>query len=342
VARRPRSCQDAGMRAMVLTGFGGPEQLQLQEVPTPEPGPGDVLVAVAAAAVNNTDLNTRLGWYGAGGWSGTATTPRIQGADVCGRVTAVGAGVPAGRIGERVVLEPVLRRMHGRALDPSWYLGSECDGGFAEYVRIPAENAHPVHRGLSDVEWASFPCSFSTAEHLLARSELAAGEDVLITGASGGVGSAAVQLAKARGAAVTAVCGAAKAAAVAALGADRTVHRDDPLGRAAYDVVVDLVGGPRWPDHLAALRRHGRYATAGAIAGAHVELDLRTLYLHDLTLIGATLYDETVFPALLRRIESGAVDPVVAATFPLSEMPQAQEAFARHRHVGKIVLTVPE
>jgi NADPH:quinone reductase-like Zn-dependent oxidoreductase len=327
---------------MVLTGFGGLEQLQLQDVAVPEPGPGDVLVQVAAAAVNNTDLNTRTGWYGAGGWSGAVTLPRIQGADVCGRVTAIGEGVPAGRMGERVVIEPVLRTMHGRPLDPPWYLGSECDGGFAEYVRVPAANAHPVHRALSDVEWASFPCSYSTAEHLLARSWVGPGDEVLITGASGGVGSAAVQLAKARGAVVTALCGAAKTAAVAALGADHTLARDEPLGKQAFDVVVDLVGGPRWPEYVAALRRRGRYATAGAIAGPQVDLDLRTLYLHDLTLIGATVYDDTVFPGLLRHIESGAVDPVVAMTFPLAEMRQAQEAFALHQHVGKIVLTVAE
>jgi NADPH:quinone reductase-like Zn-dependent oxidoreductase len=330
------------MRAMVLTGFGGLEQLQPREVPIPEPGPGGVLVRVAAAAVNNTDLNTRTGWYGSGGWSGAVTIPRIQGADVCGRITAVGDGVPADRVGQRVVIEPVLRTMHGRPLDPSWYLGSECDGGFAEYVAVPSANAHPVHRGLSDIEWASFPCSYSTAEHLLARSRVGPADEVLVTGASGGVGSAVVQLAKARGAAVTAVCGAAKAEAVAALGAERTMDRDEPLGEQAFDVVVDLVGGPRWADYLAALRRRGRYATAGAIAGPHVELDLRTLYLHDLTLIGATVYDETVFPGLLRHIESGAVDPVVAMTFPLAEMRQAQEAFAQHRHVGKIVLTVAE
>ena len=163
---------------------------------------------------------------------------------------------------------------------------------------------------------------------------------VLITGASGGVGSAAVQLAKARGASVTAVAGHAKAAAVADLGADVVVGRDESFGREEFDVVVDLVGGQRWPDLLAALRRHGRYATSGAIAGPEVQLDLRTLYLKDLTLIGATIYDESIFPAMLRRIESGAVDPVVAQTFPLADIARAQEVFAEHRHVGKIVLTV--
>ena len=330
------------MRAMVLTGFGGPERLQAQDVPRPEPGPGDVVIEVAAAGVNNTDINTRVGWYGEGGWTGATAVPRIQGADVCGRIVEVGSGVATDRVGERVVVEPVLRKWHGQQLDPPWYLGSECDGGFAEFVRVPAANAHRVHRELLDAQWASFPCSYSTAEHLMARCGLRDGERVLITGASGGVGSAAVQLAKARGASVTAVAGRAKAAAVADLGADDVVGREDPFGREAFDVVVDLVGGERWPDLLAALRRHGRYATSGAIAGPLVQLDLRTLYLHDLTLIGATIYDESVFPAMLRRIESGAVDPVVAETFLLADIARAQEVFAEHRHVGKIVLTLAQ
>ena len=335
-----RACHTSRVRAALLTGFGGPENLTVTEVPDPQPGPGDVVVRVGAAAVNNTDINTRVGWYRGGGWSGGVSLPRIQGADVCGRIVAIGPGVPAARIGQRVVVEPVLRTVNGRRLDPPWYLGSECDGGFAELVRVPSQNAHEVSRGLSDEEWASFPCSYSTAEHLLTRAGVGANQEVLVTGASGGVGSAVVQLARARGARVAAVTSPAKAAALAALGAAQALGRDDDFGSEAFDAVIDLVGGPRWPTLLTALRRGGRYATAGAIAGPLVELDLRTLYLKDLTLVGATIYDATVFPALLRRIEDGQVEPLIARAFPLAEIQQAQEAFGRHEHIGKIVLTV--
>ncbi len=217
---------------------------------------------------------------------------------------------------------------------------SECDGAFAQYVCVPAVNAHPVHRALSDEEWAGFPCSYATAEHLLTRSHVRRGDRVLVTGASGGVGSAVVQLAIARGAHLTAVTSPAKAAAVAHLGAASTLLRNADFGQDTFDVVIDLVGGPRWPELLEALRPGGRYATSGALAGAHVDLDLRTLYLKDLALIGATIYDEGVFAALLRRIEAGEVQPIVAKVFPLESIRAAQEEFARHEHVGKIVLTV--
>ena len=328
------------MLAAQLVGFGGPENLVLTDVPDPEPGPGDVLIAVAAAAVNNTDINTRTGWYGSGGWSGAVTLPRIQGADVCGRITAVGPGVPAERIGERVIVGPVLRTVHGTRMQPPWYLGSECDGGFAELVRVPATNAHTVHRPLSDLEWASFPCSYSTAENLLTRANVGTGDDLLVTGASGGVGSAVIQLALARGAQVTAVSSPGKAAAVQALGVDSVLDRTDDPGQDRFDVVVDLVGGERWPMLLQALRPRGRLATSGAVAGAEVSLDLRTLYLKDLSLFGGTIIDEGVFTALVRRIEDGDIAPLVARSYPLTQIHQAQADFTARAHVGKIVLSV--
>ena len=208
------------MRGVWLTGHGGLDNLQYRDdIPVPEPGPGDVLIRVGAAGVNNTDINTRVGWYskrhaaGQSGvaddasWAGTALAlPRIQGNDLCGTIVGVGAGVDAARVGERVIVEPCLREAGGQPLDPPWYLGSECDGGFAEYVAVAARHAHRIDSPLTDVELASFPCSYSTAENLLRRARVAAGERVLVTGASGGVGSAAVQLARLRGASMPAAC----------------------------------------------------------------------------------------------------------------------------------------
>lgn len=341
------------MHAVLLTGHGGPENLAWREdVPVPRPGPGDVIIRVAAAGVNNTDINTRTGWYSKGdhaagdaGWTGQPLAlPRIQGADVCGRIAAVGAGVDPARIGQRVLVEPCLIELGGTVLDPPWYFGSECDGGFAQYTRVAARHAHAIDSDLSDVALASFPCSYSTAENMLTRAGVAAGETVLITGASGGVGSAAVQLARARGAQVIAVTSPAKAGALRELGAARTLPRmADPvaeLGPNAVDVVIDLVGGPGWPRLSEVLRPFGRYATAGAIAGPMVTLDLRTLYLKDQTLMGCTILRAGVFAKLLTRISQGQIKPLVAQSYPLRQIAEAQRAFGEKSHIGKIVLTV--
>jgi NADPH:quinone reductase-like Zn-dependent oxidoreductase len=324
------------MRAVLLTGHGGFDRLDIRDdVPVPECGEGDVLVRVGAAGVNNTDVNTRLGWYSGGGWTGSFEFPRIQGIDACGTIAAIGAGVDAARVGQRVLVEPCWR-------DPVRFLGSEVDGAFAEFCRVPLRYAHAVSSPLSDVELASFPCSYSTAENLLTRASVVAGQRVLVTGASGGVGSAAVQLAAARGAVVAALAAVDKQEAVQTLGADVVATRDADLvgvfGADSFDVVIDVVGGPGFPPLLDVLRPFGTYAVAGAIGGPTVELDLRTLYLKDLRLFGCTVLDDGVFAALVRRIEAGDVAPVVAATFPLERIVEAQELFLTKQHVGKMVL----
>ncbi|WP_347400986.1 alcohol dehydrogenase family protein [Halomonas sp. YLGW01] len=318
----------------------------------PTPAPGEVLIRVAAAGVNNTDINTRLAWYSKGdgesedaSWSGQALQfPRIQGADVCGRIVAVGDEVSAERIGERVLIEPCIREGGGQRLDQPWYFGSECDGGFAEYTTVAARHAYRIDSEMSDVELASFPCSYSTAENMLTRARVESGERVLVTGASGGVGSAAVQLAKARGAYVIAITSAEKADMLRELGADEVVLRDDDLRDAieadSIDVVVDLVAGEQWPQYLEVLRRKGRYAVSGAIAGPIVELDVRTLYLKDLSLLGCTVLEPEVFGNLVSHIEQGKIAPLVAASLPLERIGEAQALFQEKRHVGKIVLEV--
>ena len=194
---------------------------------------------------------------------------------------------------------------------------------------------------LSDVELASFPCAFSTAEGMIQRAGLGA-ERVLITGASGGVGSAAIQLAKRRGAQVTALTHSSKAADLRALGADRTLDRDGALPERGYDVVLDLVGGPRWTDMIDALRNGGRYVTAGAIAGPIVELDLRTLYLRDLSFFGCTHQPANLFTDLVGYIEAGEIRPLVADIYRLRDLRAAQQAFLAKSHVGKIGIRVEE
>ena len=359
----------AVMRAALLLGTGGHEMLEVRDdVPVPVPRPGDVLVRVAACGMNNTDINTRVGWYSRAVTSATdaegfseaepddsswgrsgLSFPRIQGADIAGVVVASGDGADAGLLGRRVLIDPWLRdreRPEDRGL--AGYLGSERDGGYAEYCTVPGENVYPVSVGLSDVELASFACSWSTAEHMLQRAALRPGESIAIPGASGGVGSALVQLAKRRGARVVAVAGASKLDQVSELGADAAVARESAdavaaavdANRGRFDIVADVVGGDSLGDWLEALRRGGRYVTSGAIAGPVVELDLRTLYLKDLQLHGATVYEPQVFADLVGYIERGEVRPVVGGTYPLEEIRSAQEAFAAKRHVGSLVITV--
>jgi NADPH:quinone reductase-like Zn-dependent oxidoreductase len=226
------------------------------------------------------------------------------------------------------------------------YLGSERDGGFAEYVAIPAANAFPVHSGLSDAELATFPCSYSTAEHMLTRIRITHQDTLLITGASGGVGSALVQLAKRRGARVAAVTSPAKKSAVAALGADMVIDRRDDLATALrqalpecrVDAVADVVGGNGFPHLIEALRPGGRYVTAGAIAGPIVSLDLRQLYLKDLEFQGATVLPPGLFSHLVGYIEQGEIRPLLAGEFPLTAIREAQEAFMAKNHIGNFVL----
>jgi NADPH:quinone reductase-like Zn-dependent oxidoreductase len=344
----------AVMRAALLTRHGDLDALTLvADHPTPQPGPGEVLVRVDACAINNTDINTRVGWYAqsdedAGAWGGALDFPVVQGADVCGLIAAVGVGVAHERVGERVLVDPWVRDAAvPDDLERAGYLGSEHDGGYAEFMVAPSVNAHPVSRRLTAVQLASFPTSAGTALDMLRRADVQPGEHVLVTGASGGVGGYAVQIAKALGAIPIGVCDPAKADGVRALGAAFVIDRDADLvpaladhGIGRVEVVADVVGGPQWSSYLAALRRGGRYVISGAIGGPLVELDLRTLYLEDLTLIGATITEPRVFAELVELIESGAITPAVAATFPLGDVKAAQQAFIAKDFVGKIVLDV--
>jgi len=341
------------MFGVVLKGHGGPEMLEVRDnLEVPAPGPKDVIIRVNAAGVNNTDINTRTAWYSKGdadeadaGWSGNPLElPRVQGADVCGRIVSVGSDVATTRLGERGLIKPCLRFADGVEKSPFWYLGSECDGGFAQYVRVDTRHAYAINSDLTDIELASFPCSYSTAENMLTRANLQAGETILVTGASGGVGSATVQLARARGANVIAITSAEKVNTLKDLGAERALLRGadlvSELGPNSVDVVVDLVAGPSWPSLLDVLRPGGRYAVAGAIGGPIVELDVRTLYLKDLSFFGCTVLEPEVFGNLVGRIERSEIKPLVAEVFELKDINEAQIAFGNKGYTGKIVLNV--
>lgn len=361
------------MAAVLLTGHGGLDKLQyVDDFPTPKPEKGDVLIKVGACGLNNTDINTRTAWYSKnvtegitdeGGKLGYSSAdeseaswgnaqlkfPRIQGADVAGKIVAVGTGVSEDRIGERVIVDPWLLGL-GEWCNPerSEFFGSECDGGYAQYTKVRSENALRIRSELSDAQLATFPCAYVTAENLVARTCLKPGETVVISGASGGVGSAALQLCKHRGASTIAIASAGKADHLMQLGAcaviDRNeAHLEEAIQDAAdgqVDVALDVVGGTMFMPLINALRQGGRYSSSGAIAGPTVEFDLRQLIYKDLQLTGATIVPPGTMARLVKLIESGKLKPMLAQSFPLKNLARAQQAFMAKKHTGNIVVTI--
>jgi NADPH:quinone reductase-like Zn-dependent oxidoreductase len=349
------------MKAVVTTGNGGYEKLSYCDVPIPELSTGEVLIQVLAAGVNNTEINTRLGWYSSsvttgtealndetvksdGGWNKETPFPFIQGTDCCGRIVSVGPGGDIDSIGLRVLIRSCIRSEGWGSRENIW-MGSDFNGSFAQFVKIDSSEVFPVICDWTDAELGSIPCAYGTAENMIHRSKVSQGDHVLITGASGGVGSAAVQLAKRRGATVTAIVGKSKAEQVRSIGADRIIVRGEDilshLGEKSVDVVIDNVGGNSFNQMMTLLKRGGHYASSGAIAGPIVSMDMRTFYLKDLTLFGCTSWDEPVFSNLISYIEKGEIKPLIAGIFPLKDIVEAQKKFTEKKHVGKFVLIPP-
>ena len=342
------------MHAVLLTSHGEMDKMEYRsDVDVPVPKENEVLINVKGAGINNTDINTRIGWYskssvgnaGDGSWSGNPLNfPIIQGADICGNIVAVGSSVDKKRIGERVIVRTMQEVPSNQNNFSSWTVGSECNGGFAEFSTMRSSETFKINSEWSDSDLASIPCAYSTAEGLLHRSQVGK-EVVLITGASGGVGSAAIQLAKLRGAKVIAQCSSSKQEDIQKIGADIILDRKDSLietlGKDSVDVVIDVVAGPQWNQILDILKPGGRCATAGAIAGPLVELDVRTLYLKDLTFYGCTKQPLEVFRNLIEYIEQNKIKSLVSKTYPLKKIKSAQEDFIAKKFTGKLVLTPP-
>ena len=351
------------MKAVVTIGNGGYDKLVYRDVPIPVPGPGEILIKVLAAGVNNTEINTRLGWYSSsintsteaaaaaaerevtaksdGGWNKPTPFPFIQGTDCCGRVVLAHDGQDEHLVGRRVLVRACMRPNGFDSPENIW-MASDFDGAFAEFVKVPASEAFPVNCNWSDAELATIPCAYGTAENMLNRAKLNAGEAVLVTGASGGVGSAAIQLARRRGARVIAMTSRDKVAAVKELGCDTVLERSQSaisfLGDSSIDLVVDNVAGPQFNELPKLLRRAGRYVSSGAIGGPIVSFDMRDFYLKDLTFIGCTAWDEPVFPNLISYIERSEIRPLLAGIFPLEKIADAQRTFLHKQHVGNLVI----
>lgn len=336
----------ATMSGVQLTGHGGPEVLVWRDdIPVPRPGPGEVLVRVLAAGVNSTEINPRLGWYGEGrgaGWSGAMRFPRIQGSDLCGRIVALGEGVQGLPVGARVICSTNQHEPTDENPIAFVSIGSEFDGAFAQYCVVKARHLQDVTASpLTDIEIGAMPCAYGTAHNLLSRAQVAVGERVLVTGASGGVGLAAVQLALLRGAEVTGQCSLSKSAPLRAMNAGVLARDSVPAGR-TFDVVIDVVGGEGWQGRLDALRPGGRYATSGAVAGPMGKGDLRRIYLNDLTVYGASHQPREVFAGLVTIINTARLRPVASKTCPLRDIAQAQADLEAGRYPGKLVLVPSE
>lgn len=362
------------MAAMVLTGHGDIDKLVYrQDVPTPRPGPGEVLVQVTATAKNNTDRKAREGLYPtkdkgevtsfAMGGETTLTFPRIQGADVAGHVVAVGEGVDAGRIGERGLLDFNLYADERRDLNltPDYY-GHGADGGFAEYVVVPSGQFHHVpNPELADAELAAMGmCSYQTAYHMMTSARVGAGERVLVTGASGGVGTALIQLCRIVGAIPYAVSQPEKADALLSLGAEAVIDRGDlasfvertlaATGGAPIDAVMDLVGGEmtdRFIDtmigDMKARSTYPRLSIAGASGGNVSEIMWTRIYLYQVQIFGVSHGTREEAEQLVAWIRSGDLKPVLHAAFKLSELHAAERYFVArgNNYMGKIVI-VPD
>lgn len=339
------------MRAAIFHEHGGPEQLRIEEVPRPEPGPGEVLVEVRAAAMNHLDLWVRRGL------PIEITMPHIGGSDVAGVIAEVGSGVTGVTVGERVVVNPSL--WCGRC---RWcirgeeslcvqyrILGEHTNGGFAEFVAVPATNVYPLPESISFEAAAALPVSYQTAwRALITRAALRAGEDVLVLGASGGTAIATIQVAKLAGARVFAVTsGAESVARVRELGADlvydrtevdfsREVYRE--TGKQGVDVVVEGIGEATWTPSLRALAPNGRLVNYGATTGSKVVSDLRLIFWKQLQIIGTTMASRSEFEAMLRVALRGEIRPVIDIVLPLDQVREAHERLEAGDQFGKIVL----
>ncbi len=342
------------MKAILIHHHGGPEVLEYADFPTPGPGPGEVLVRLEAAALNRLDLWVREGWPGL-----KVAYPHITGADGAGEIAALGEGVSGMSVGRRVVInsnlscgecEFCIAGQDNRCV--KWeLLGETRRGTYAEYVVIPARNAYPMPEGFDAGQAAAAALAFHTAWHsLVTRADLRPGESVLVVGASGGVTTASIQIAKLAGATVYAVGSSPEKLELAAsLGADYLIDRSKEenwskavyqlTGRRGVDVVVDNVG-TTFPLSFRAACKGGRILTVGNTGGPKFEIDNRFVFGKHLSLIGSTMGTRQDFAAVMELIFAGKLRPIVDRVFPLAQAALAQERLQRGEQRGKIVLDI--
>ena len=347
------------MRAAIFDEHGGPEVLSVQDVETPEPGPGEVRLRVEASGMNHLDLWVRRGL------PIETTMPHIGGSDMVGRIDALGSDVDAVRPdgapwseGDRVVINPSLwcgecewcRKGEESLCERYRIIGEHTQGGFAEYAVVPARNLYPLPDDYDAARAAAAPLVFLTAwRGLVTRGRLGEGDTVLITGASGGVATAAIQIAKHRGAKVFAVTSSPWVDRVKELGADEVYDRTDPdvdygkevwhaTGKRGVDVVFDSVGEATFKANTRALSKAGRLVVYGATTGAEGTLDIRLLFWRQLEILGTTMSNQEEFRTVMDRILDGSLEPVVDTVFNLDEAADAHRRLEAGEAFGSIVI----
>jgi NADPH:quinone reductase-like Zn-dependent oxidoreductase len=342
------------MKAIVYAEHGGPEVLKYTDAPAPVIGPGEVLVRVRACALNHLDL-----WLRRGVPSLKIPLPHIPGSDVAGEVARVGAGVTNVKVGERVMLQPGIscgqceKCLAGEDSLCRDYkiLGEMVDGGCAEFVKAPAINCVAIPEGVSLENAAAFPLVSLTAWHMLiTRAKLKPAETVLVLAAGSGVGSAAIQIAKASGAWVIATAGSdAKLARVRELGADQTINHSTQkiatevkrlTGRRGVDVVFEHVGEATWNESIRSLVPGGRLVTCGATAGYNGNIDIRYLFTRQIALLGSFMGSKSDLLAALEFLKRGLLKPVIDVVLPLEKCAEAHRRLENREQFGKIVLKV--
>jgi len=340
------------LKAVRLHGYGSAGQLRYEETSEPKlDSARDVIVALKAAAVNRIDLDLCRGTH-----RPDMRLPRILGCDGAGEVVAVGSEVSHVKPGDRVCLYPAIicgrcefcRAGLEHLCTERHLLGEREDGTYAEYVRLAGDNCHPIPPALSFEEAAAFPLAYVTAWRMLvSEAGLKPGEWVLIVGAGGGIGTAALRLAAAFGARIMAASSSeAKRAAAKGLGVDHAIATVGDFaaearrltGKRGVDIVIDCVGGESWAKSLAALARGGRLVTCGALAGSAPQTDLRRIFWNHLKVSGCPTGTRAEFIELLQFLKVSQSRPIIDRVFPLKDAAHAQRRMAERKHFGKIVL----
>jgi NADPH:quinone reductase-like Zn-dependent oxidoreductase len=342
------------MKAVLFHQHGGLEVLVYTDFPTPEPGPGQALIKLKAAALNHMDILVRQGWPGI-----KLEYPHILGADGSGEISALGPGVSGWAVGERVVINPNLSCGHcdfcRAGMDNrcrSWQLlGETVRGTYAEFVAIPVENLYRIPPGFDEQTAAAVALVYQTAWHsLITRGGLRPGESVLVIGASGGVNTASIQIAKLAGARVYVVGSSPEKLALAeSLGADVLIDRQREenwpktvfalTNKRGVDVVVDNVG-TTFPLSFRAACKAGRILTVGNSGGPKFEIDNRFIFSKHLSIIGSTMAPRHDFDRVMELVYAGKLKPVIDQVYPLSEARLAQERLEEGEQMGKIILTI--
>ena len=337
------------MQAMVISKHGGPDVLQYTTLDVPSPKAGEVLLRVLAVGVNRLDALLRQGDVF------RVPLPHIPGTDVVGEIEAVGVGVKGLSPGDNIMVAPILScgsceqclAGEDNRCESFGTVGSSIPGGYAEYMCLPARNAVRLPADMPIEEAAAFPLTYATATSMLRRADLKAGETVLVQGATGGLGTAGVQIAKAMGAVVIAVVR-SEATRLAARqnGADHVVHSGALLsedvraitGGRGVHVAFEHVGGATFEQSLSSLRTDGKMVVAGVTSGTSAAIDLKAVFLKRLSIIGCRGSGRNDLLAALELWKTGKIHPIVKHVLPLEQAAQAHRLLDDAPHTGRIIL----